>query len=243
MEREIQKLTWTKVKTLVPEKINTVLVPIGTVEAHGAAALGTDNLIPETMARMQAERLDALIAPTLNYGITKSLYRYPGSIAVQPKHFTPFVSDILASLAEHRFKNIFILNGHGGNNTALKEAAYDIHCRYRVFVAVIHWWQVAAEVTKGHFGQVGGHAGLDETACVQAIDPALVDEKEYNDKMAYLMTSGADAYPNPGSVLLYTPGEGYPNFDAEQARTYLPKAAEAVGDFMISLIDRWKQFD
>ena len=33
-------MTWKKVKALVPEKINRVLVPIGTIEAHGAAALG-----------------------------------------------------------------------------------------------------------------------------------------------------------------------------------------------------------
>lgn len=243
MERELQKLTWTKIQKLVPKDINTVLLPVGTVEAHGAAALGTDNYIPEAIARIQAERLNALIAPTLSYGITKSLFRYPGSIAVQPKHYAPFLLDILNSLAEHRFRYIFILNGHGGNNSALKEAACDVHYRHRVGVAVIHWWLLASEVTRDHFGQVGGHGGLDETACVQAIDPALVDSEEYDEKMAYLMTPGADVYPVPGPIMLYTKGEGFPDFDPEQARTYLPKAADAVGDFILSIIDRWKMID
>lgn len=243
MEREMQRLSWTKVKQLVPATINTVLVPIGTVEAHGATALGTDNLIPEHLARTQAERLNALIAPTLNYGITRSLYRYPGSITIRPEHFTPFVTDILASLADHHFKYIIIFNGHGGNNAALKDAAYDIHYRRGVYVAVIHWWQLVAELTKEFFGQTGGHAALDETACMQALDPALVDKEEYTAAMTYLMNSGADVFPSPGSVLLYEKGQGYPNFNAEQARAYLPKVAAAVGDFALSVLDQWKQIE
>lgn len=243
MEREIQRLSWTKVKNLVPNKINTVLLPIGTMEAHGANALGTDNLIPTEIARLQAERLNALIAPTLNYGITKSLYRYPGSLTIRPEHFTPFVSDILDSLAAHKFKKIIILNGHGGNNASLKTAAYDFHVRHEVFIAVVHWWQLVADLTREHFGQVGGHGAIDETACVQAIDPALADKDEYSEEMTYLMQGGADVYPSPGSVLLYKEGEGYPTYDLEQARTYLPKMAKAVGDFVLSVMDKWKQLE
>jgi creatinine amidohydrolase len=241
MTRELHRLTWTKIKRLVPEKIQTVLLPIGTVEAHGAAAIGTDNIIPETIANMEAERVNALIAPTLNYGITTSLYRYPGSIRIDPEHFTPFMSDILISLADTGFSRIFILNGHGGNNASLREAAYAAHRESKINIAVIHWWQLVAELTKAHFGEAAGHAGIDETACMQAIDPALVDKDEYTEDMAYLVNSGADVYPAPGSILLYKAGEGYPNFDAKQAADFLPKVAHAVGDFILSTTARWEQ--
>lgn len=240
MEREIQKLSWTKVKNMVPKEIDTVLFPLGTVEAHGPNALGTDNLIPEKIALDQAERLNSLIAPTLNYGITKSLYMYPGSITVRPKNYAPFVSDILFSLAKDKFKNIIILNGHGGNNGALKEAAYDVHFEHNVNIAVIHWWMLCGDMTKEFFGQAGGHAGLDETAAVQAIDPALVDKDEYDQKMAFLMKPGADIYPSPGSILLYTDGEGYPNFNKKQADEYLPKVCRTVGDYILKLKEQWK---
>lgn len=243
MEREIQKLTWTKVKKLVPHQIDTVLLPVGTVEAHGAAALGTDNLIPEKLAQMQAERLNALVAPTLNYGITRSLYRYPGSMTIQPQSYLPFIADILNSLADNQFKHIIILNGHGGNNSVLKETAYSVHYQRKVFVAVIHWWLLAAELTKKYFGQAGGHAGLDETACVQAINPDLVDKAEFTDRMAYSVCDGADVFPSPGSVLLYEGREGCPDFDYEKAKGYLPKMADVVGDFILMVIDRWKQLD
>jgi creatinine amidohydrolase len=243
MTRELQRLTWTKIKQLVPEKIQSVLLPIGTLEAHGASAVGTDNIIPETIAAMEAERVNALIAPTLNYGITTSLYRYPGSLRVDPKHFTPFVSDILTSLADTGFSQIFILNGHGGNTASLREAAYAAHRDRRIHVAVIHWWILVSELTKTHFGQAAGHGGIDETACMQAIDPDLVDKDEYTEDMAYLVTPGADAYPAPGSILLYKEGEGYPNFDEKQAADYFPKVAHAVGDFILSTIARWEQIE
>lgn len=243
MERELQRLTWTKIKNLVPDEIQTVLFPVGTVEAHGAAAVGTDNLIPEAIARDQAERVNALVAPTLNYGITTSLYEYPGSIRIEPKHFVPFIVDILTSLADTGFDYIFVLNGHGGNNAALKEAAYTAHHRKGVCVAVLHWWHLVSELTHAHFGEAGGHGGIDETACVQAIDPNLVDRDEYTRDMAYLVNPGADVYPAPGSVLLYKGEEGHPNFDERQAQTYLPKVAEAVGDFILSTIARWKQIE
>lgn len=243
MERELQRLTWTKVKNLVPDSINTILIPVGTTEAHGSAALGTDNFIPEAIARDQAERLNALIAPTLSYGITKSLYGYPGSITIRSESYTPFIIDILKSFLDHKFKNIIILNGHGGNNKALKEAAYHVHYRRQAFVAVVHWWDLVSDLTREHFGQDGGHAGINETACVQAIDPALADKREYQDVMAYEMTGGADVYPSPGSVMLYTRGEGYPDFDLKQAKAYFPKVCRAVGDFIQSIMERWQQLN
>jgi creatinine amidohydrolase len=243
MTRELQRLTWTRIKHLVPDKIQTALLPIGTVEAHGAAAVGTDNIIPETIAAMEAERVNALIAPTLNYGITTSLYQYPGSIRIDPKHFAPFVLDILTSLADTGFSHVFVLNGHGGNNASLREAAYAAHRDRRIGVAVIHWWQLVAELTREYFGEAGGHGGIDETACMQAIDPDLVDKAEYSEEMAYLVNPGADVYPAAGSVLLYKGGEGHPNFDEKQAADYLPKVAHTVGDFVLSTIARWKQIE
>ena len=84
MERELQRLNWQTVRDLVPEKTTTVILPVGTLEAHGSACLGTDNIIPETIARDIAERINALIAPTVNHGVTKSLLGYPGGTMKRP---------------------------------------------------------------------------------------------------------------------------------------------------------------
>ncbi|MEE9441858.1 MAG: creatininase family protein [candidate division Zixibacteria bacterium] len=239
MERELQKLTWSQVKALVPEKINTVLIPVGTVEAHGAAALGTDNFIPKAIAMSQAKKLNALIAPTLNYGITKSLYRYPGSFTIRPETYKNFIGEIIDSLADHDFKYIIFINGHGGNNSMLKEAAYEKHIDRKVGIAAIHWWELTGDLNQEIFGDAGGHAGNNETACVQAIDEALVNKDEFTKDMGFHMKRGADIYPVPGSILLYEENQGYPTFDAAQSKEYLDKMSEIVGDFIVDIINRW----
>ena len=228
-------------KQTVPAKTDVVFLPIGTIEAHGCAALGTDNFIPEEIAKSQAERLNAMIAPILNYGITKSLYRYPGSLTIKPSHFKDFVGDIIDSLVDVGFKYIFIVNGHGGNNAELKAAAYEKHMEHRVHIAVVHWWEMTDDVTSEVFGEAGGHAGNNETACVQALDPALVDAREFSKEMGYHMKRGADIYPVPGTILLYEENQGYPTFDLEQSKKYLTKMCDAVGEFMLDILNRWKK--
>jgi creatinine amidohydrolase len=97
-------------------------------------------------------------------------------------------------------------------------------------------------MTREFFGNDGGHAGVNETAMVQAVDPALADEKMHDDDLAYYFRPGADVYPVPGSILLYNEGEGYPNFDVDQARQYREKVVQTVGDFTASVIERWRKF-
>jgi len=242
VERQLQKLSWLKVRELVPSPIDTIILPVGTIEAHGSTCLGTDNIIPEAIALGIAERLNALVAPTLNYGITRSLYRYPGGVTINPKTYQLLIGDILNSLADTGFKNIIVMNGHGGNNDVLKTVAYEFHFERKTNIAVIHWWELCREMTDEFFGHAGGHAGTDEAAMVLAIDSTLVDENAYDPELAYTIRSGADVYPVPGSILLYKEGEGYPEFDIEKARQYYKQVVTAVGDFTEMVLKRWKKF-
>lgn len=241
MERELQKLHWLKIKELVPVSIDTAILPVGTVEAHGPACVGTDNYIPETIAAGIAEQVNALIAPTVNYGITKSLLRYPGGFTIEPETFQYYLRDILDSLARNGFHNIILLNGHGGNNTVLKSLAYEFHAESGRNIAVIHWWELCDELDRKFWGHPGGHAGTNETAIVQAVDPALVDEAAYDPEMAYWFRPGANVYPVPGTILLYEKDTGYPQFDAEKARQYRDAVVEEVGSFVKSVLDRWRK--
>ncbi|MFO7650572.1 MAG: creatininase family protein, partial [bacterium] len=76
--RRLAELTWREFGAAVPRRTDLVLIPVGTIEAHGVTALGTDNAIPESIAARIAGPLGALIAPTINYGITKTLLPWPG---------------------------------------------------------------------------------------------------------------------------------------------------------------------
>jgi creatinine amidohydrolase len=78
---------------------------------------------------------------------------------------------------------------------------------------------------------------------VQAIDPDLVDWSAYDKDLAYQFKSGADVYPIPGQILLYKAGEGYPENDVDRSRAYLEKVVQEVGDFVETILKRWRKFD
>ncbi|MCB2229421.1 creatininase family protein [bacterium] len=242
MERHLQKLNWLTVRDHVPEKIDTVILPVGTVEAHGSACLGTDNFIPEAIADDIAERINALIAPIVNYGITKSLIRYNGGSTIKPSTFQLYVRDVLDSMVDTGFRNVILMNGHGGNNAALKEVAFDFHRERKANIAVIHWWELCAKMTEEFFGHAGGHAGTDETAMVMAVDPKLADKSLYTKELAYTFKGGADIYPVPGTILLYKEGEGYPEFDLAKAKEYRTKVGDTVAEFVESVLAQWRRW-
>ena len=157
--REMDRINWMEFKEVVPSKINTVLLPTGTLEPHGVVNNGADNTAPTAMAKTIAQRTNALIAPTLSYGMTGSMEAYPGAFQITEAAYRPFVKQILEGLAKNGFRNIIVLNGHGGGQTAvLQSVAAEVAAEKKVRTLVINWWSFAADETKEVFGEDGGHA-------------------------------------------------------------------------------------
>lgn len=239
--REMNFLNWQEIQKVVPDNIETVLLPVGSIEPHGVIPNGTDNLAPESMARNIAEKLEALIAPTLNYGVTPSMEAYPGAVSISSKAYSPFVKDILKGLAKNKFKNIIILNGHGGNTDFLHHAASEVSRSFRVRILVVNWWSLTAEEVQEVFGEEGGHAGNNETAYIQAVYPQYVHREEFEKDMATPNPKGTSwfAVPVPSSILLYKKGEGHPTFDREQAEEYFRLVNEKVVRRVRDVIKKW----
>ncbi len=238
--REMNLLDWQEFAELVPGRIETVLIPTGTLEAHGVLPNGSDNLAPEAMAREIAGRLDALIAPTLNYGVTGSLDGFPGTLSIGEEAYEAFIDDLLSGLARNGFRNLVVLNGHGGPQTAiLQRAAERVGRRERVRTLVANWWAVASDLTLEVFGEDGGHAGSNESAYVQAVVPERVHPERYSPEMASARGSGWQAYPFPSSIILYQEGQGYPDFDPEKAAVYYRKVNERMAELIATTIRAW----
>lgn len=240
--RELERINWMEFKETVPSKINTILLPTGTLEPHGVVNNGADNTAPFGMAKHIAKRVNALIAPTLPYGITGSMEAYPGAFQITESAYRPFVKQILEGLAKNGFKNIIILNGHGGGQTAVLQAvAAEVAQEKKVRTLVINWWTFASDVTKEVFGEDGGHAGWNETAFIQAIDPTLVHPEKYNDSLAtpYPPAGTWSAVPFPSSIGLYQKGQGYPKFDQKKADEYFQKVTDKVAGLIEEIVKKW----
>lgn len=158
-------------------KYDTVILPIGTIEAHGPhCPIGTDALIPEELARRAEAILGSdriIVAPTVNYGHSWYLGPFPGTIDISSETLGAYITDIGRSFLKWGLKKIVLLNGHGGNSAALSLASERL-ADAGATVLTIHWWvEYKEEILKICTAQ--GHAGEDETATVMAIRPELVD--------------------------------------------------------------------
>lgn len=239
--REMSLLCWQEFGEIVPARIRTVLVPFGSLEPHGVIPNGTDSLAPEAMARDIAGRVDALIAPVLNYGMTEAMKAYPGAVSIPAEAYAPFAEAVLDNLALQGFKNLIVLNGHGGNSVALNSAAAKVANARRVRVLVVNWWTLADDITKSVFKQNGGHAGNNETAYIQAFLPAFIHPERYKPGMTS-PNAPAGAYaavPVASTILLYEPGQGYPTFDAGQAKEYFRRVNDRVAELILDTIAKW----
>ena len=239
--RSLDDLNWIEVDRLVPEKINTVLVPVGTLEPHGVVNNGADNTVPESLAVRIAPQVSALIAPTVKYGVTTTLGGYPGTFGIRSETFEEYVYEILAGLARNGFKNIIVLNGHGPNGTPLRSAANRVWLESGVRVLVTEWWTMTADLVEAIYGSAGGHAGNNETGAVLAVRPDLVHQDLYTGAgMTTPRPQGWSAYPFPSSILLYRPGEGYPDFDGEKAARYFRGVVDRLVEVIKDVVAKWE---
>lgn len=156
--------------------IDTMILPIGSVEAHGRhCPLSTDVIIPERIASDIDHKLAdrVLVAPAIPYGYSKDLSYFPGTVHVSAEVMAAYVSEVALSWVKWGVTTVVLLNGHGGNIPALSIAA-DRIASQGAKVVLINWWlHFSKEILEICEGQ--GHAGEDETSTVLAIDTSLVE--------------------------------------------------------------------
>ena len=113
----MQDMTFVEVKEYLKTN-KTIIIPYALSEQHGAhLPLDVDIRNCDFMSAKLAEKLDCIIAPTLNYTFSGGML--PGTINVKPNTFSNFVGEIIESLALQGFENFIILPGHGGSESLL----------------------------------------------------------------------------------------------------------------------------
>lgn len=127
-----------------------IVVPIGSFEQHGPNGLvGTDALCPEIIAREAGSDAGFLVGPTFNVGNAQHHLGFPGSITLRPSTMLAAMQDWIASLARHGFREIYFLNGHGGNIAPVTTAFSEFYAGYSlrgetcpVTLKLRNWWEL-----------------------------------------------------------------------------------------------------
>jgi creatinine amidohydrolase len=190
----------------------TVIVPTGSTEQHGPhGPLLTDVLVPNEVARRVAPRIGAVVAPTINYGLSYPHVGFTGVVHIRIPTFMALIEDVAVSLAAIGFKRIVFLNGHYDNTMAIAYACANAAPRLPDAVRAfpVNYWDgmTAGEAAEFFDPSNGLHANKGETSAVMAIDPGLVDLDAANAEMPPFpeVTNGAAVhtaffFTTPGSV-------------------------------------------
>jgi len=249
---EMQNYSWMRLAQIVPEVTDRVILPVGTVESHGACPIGTDNLIPENLASLIWKDVNALVAPAVNHGVTgTSISQFPGSIMIRPEIFQEYIYDILKDLVRTGFKNVLIINGHGGNTEPMQKAMTKLHVETGAHFMIVNWWEVAWNLAEEVYGMKpiqSGHGDLEEAALVMSETPDLIDREMYEklgkDNLGHAGTEkGVILMPAWATTRLPEAGAGYLDFDVKKAKEYTLKKAKYIADTFNEAVTRWEMME
>lgn len=131
-----------------------VLLPMGSHEDQGPHAPMGDYVLAERMAELIATRATAegtrtVVAPVLPFGKGDFFGPMPGGIALSAATFRAVLDELFAELLRHRLTKLVVINGHGGNVTAINEATRAVMHRTGVIIPALYLWRIAyAEMPK-----------------------------------------------------------------------------------------------
>src|SRR5579884_3829668 len=214
----LAEMTREQIRRIAPG--TTVVLPTAAIEQHGPhLAILTDTLVVTTICERAAEAASreapVVVAPPVHFGSSHHHFPHPGVLSLSSATFTRVVVEVCDSLARSGFRRIAVINGHGGNDEAIRVAAREIGLTHpEVTIAASSYWTIAhqALVDEGGLGELGqlpGHAGAFETSLVMALRPELVDTASYPKPLGAPPTPDARQRPTvirAGSSLGSGPG-------------------------------------
>ncbi|MCF2136084.1 MAG: creatininase family protein [Candidatus Thorarchaeota archaeon] len=162
---------------MAASKTEVVVMVTGSLEAHGDhLPLGTDTMMPEYLAQKVAQETNALVLPALPIGNSWTFTTFEGTLSLKAHTIIDLYTDIMESVFAHGFKYLIVLNGHGGNVSAIQLAAQRATQQGERVVILVNWWIDLGKAAREEVLETyEGHAAEDETSEVMYVRPELVD--------------------------------------------------------------------
>lgn len=173
----LDRMSWPEVEARLRAGRRGVILPLGSLEQHGAAGmLGTDAICAEAVALRAAALAGGVVLPVLAYGPAQFNLGFPGTVSLRPSTLSALLFDMLASLGRTGFTRVLLLSGHGGNAApalaAIQETMAEVSLGRLAFPHPLHaklraWWdgQRLAALRRELYGEREGfHATPSEIA-------------------------------------------------------------------------------
>jgi creatinine amidohydrolase len=181
MERAMSHMTQTEVAKVIADR-KPVIVPTGATEAHGPhMPTDTDTHQAEHISLLLAARIDAVVAPPLAYGISKTFEFFPGTISLSIPTYQALVFEIGRAVIRMGFRHVILLNGNRPNGTANDAVARhlvdELDDAHEFLVSAVSYWEPAASTIHALRHSIPGGMGRGcefETSFQLATRPHLV---------------------------------------------------------------------
>ena len=109
-------------RELIKSKKPTIIIPVGSIEQHGAhLPITTDSDIVTEIASRLAKKCGFIVFPTVSYGVSNEHDPFFNT-SLESSTLWKIIGDIDKSLLKNKLKSVIILNGHHGNAISLKLA-------------------------------------------------------------------------------------------------------------------------
>lgn len=160
------------------------VLPVAAVEQHGPhLPLSVDatllqGVIDAALPLLPAD-LPALFLPPQNVGLSTEHLSYPGTLTLSPATLIALWTELGACVARAGVKKLLLLNGHGGNVSAMDIVARELRQRHGLLVYSASWFSLPLpEAVSAQFSaeehRFGIHGGEIETSMMLHLAPATV---------------------------------------------------------------------
>lgn len=229
-------------------KDDIALIVVSSLEQHALhLPTGTDEYIGMAVAEgaAQKSKRKVYLMPSVNYGFSYHHLKFKGSVSIKQSNLIGVIKDIVKCTYASGFKNIVILNSHGGNMPALGVAVNELGTEGIGKIALIRYWdfigEFVSQIRESELGGIG-HAGEMETSLMLHIKPELVDKSKL---LGYKLAEG-NKWHNPdmfakNKVTIYkdfseispTGNVGIADFSNEQkGKAILEYTTNQISDFL-----------
>ena len=159
----------------------TVILPVASMEQHGPhLAVGVDTVLCEGVCRLAAEAVakdvPVIVAPTLWCGMAEHHMAFGGTFTFDIPTYRAVLLAFLKSIARHGFSKVLIVNGHGGNISALAAFLPDFAVETGLKVRATTYFELAQPGMPAILEDQERvrHACEGETSLMMALAPDLV---------------------------------------------------------------------
>ena len=173
-----------------------LVVPLGSCEQHGPhLPFDVDTCVATAVARTVADQDGVVLGPAVPYGASGEHEGFPGTVSIGTEALHLLLVELGRS-ASRWASRLLLVNGHGGNATALVGAVRQLRAEGRD----VAWWPCAVP-------GADAHAGRTETSVLLSLSPSRVRSERAagrTEPVAALMPelrAGGVAVVSPNGVL------------------------------------------